>query len=462
MINGTAPHASTGPAVTPAGPWRVAVIGSGPSGFYAAEAALRSDLPIEVDMYEKLPTPHGLVRYGVAPDHQKLKKVSAVFDRIAAHPGFRFFGNVEVGADITLEELRRAYHAVVLATGAEHGKSLGIDGEDLPGSVSSRDFVAWYNGHPHCRTLDVDFSASAAVVIGNGNVALDVARMLASPLDDLAATDIADDALEALSKSRIRDIHIVGRRGPRHARFSERELREFLHARAWETVITGGRRLTSLPADADISSTLELFREAAARQPADAEICTRDGGRKRVFFHFHHSPVRISGTGGVASMTFSCPSDTADGERTFPCGLVVRCVGYDVCGLENVPLDSGAGTFRNVEGRVTGTDGTEAGLYVVGWAKRGAQGTIGTNRGDSEHTVAALLEDLPALQGPVPDREGICAQLQARGCAPVSYDDWKKLDAWETRVGAAVGRPRVKTISVSEMLEAMRVHGSGQ
>ena len=437
-------------------PYRIAVVGSGPSGFYAAESLLRSGVDVEVDVFERLPMPHGLVRYGVAPDHQKLKQVISVFDQIADDERFRYFGNVEVGADISLDELRQYYHAVILACGAEEAKSLGIPGEDLPGCVTARDFVSWYNGHPDSRLNRYDFSTENAVIIGHGNVALDVARILAKPIDQLQQTDIADHALASLARSQIKNIYIVGRRGPKEAKFSPKELREVCTDPIWRTTIS--QSYSACFDDGHKDKNLELFTTCLNAGSPESHGGT---GRKNIFFEFFLSPRAVLGHGKVEGIVFSDHRQPVHQipapDRTIACGLVVGCVGYEVKSFDNISIDIHSRTIPNRDGRVMAGDQAVPGLYVVGWAKRGAQGTIGTNRGDSALTVASLLDDIKAAFGPKPSRPDVINVLRNNGCQPVSYAQWKEVDAFETICGKAQGRPRVKITSKADFLMTIGV-----
>ena len=364
-------------------PLRVAIVGSGPSGFYAAEALLRAGEDTSVDMYEKLPVPFGLVRYGVAPDHPKLKQVTSIFSRIADMPGFRFFGNIHIGRDIAVDRLGRHYHAVIFACGAERERDLGIPGESLSGSHSARGFVAWYNGHPDYRDLRVDLDCDTAAVIGQGNVALDVARILLKDPGDLQATDIADHAYEALRASRIRTVHLIGRRSPAQARFTPRELGEFA---GFEDC-----HVTADPAELRLGPVCEAEtgdpRNAAAR--ANLQIL-RSFGRngnlasRRCRFQFMRNPVRLGGTDRVESITLERTVLTGGPFRqkcvgtgafeTVSCGLVVRCIGYRTQRLADLPVDRKTGVLKNRSGRLIDANKPLPGLYATGWAKRGPSG----------------------------------------------------------------------------------------
>ncbi|WP_420131879.1 FAD-dependent oxidoreductase [Rhodopseudomonas sp.] len=427
-------------------PFHVAVVGSGPSGFYAAEALLRSGVPIAVDMFEQLPVPYGLVRFGVAPDHPKLKLVSITFDKIAALPGFRFVGGVTVGKDVTIEELRSAYDAVVLATGADLSRPLGIPGETLPGCYSAGEFVAWYNGHPDYRDRSFDLSHEVATVIGHGNVALDVARILSKTADELRHTDIAAHALEVLAESRVREVHVVGRGGPAHAKFGAKELRDFLsltECDAWVDPcdLVGASDSSNDPEQDDKLSLLRGFAEQALSKP------------RRCVFRFGRTPIEIQGEQRVEAIRFARGADAVE---QIACGAVFSSIGRRTAPLAGVPYDAVRGVHANIDGRVMSSDQPVQGLYVCGWSKRGPSGTIGTNRACGMATAEAVLADLTtggSRAGKHPD--ALVPQLRARVPRLVSYQDWGAIDAEEKRRGAVDGRPRHKFVSVSEMIAAL-------
>ena len=434
---------------------RVAVVGSGPAGFYAAGALLDADVPIEVDMIERLPTPWGLVRLGVAPDHPKLKSVSRAFERIAEKPGFRFFGNVEVGRDLSHADLLRLYDAVLYAFGAQTDKRLGIPGEDLPGSWSATEFVAWYNGHPDYQELQFDLNVERAVVIGNGNVALDVARMLALTPEELAPTDTTDPAIEAIGASPIREIVIVGRRGPAQASWTTQELKEMGELAGADVRVDPAELEGAVEDDTHVHRNMDVLRQFAAAQPT---------GKPRVVrFAFCRSPVAIHGDGMVEAVELvrntleekdgrlvAVPTDERE---TIECGLVFRSVGYRGAGLPEVPFDELRGTILNEGGRVTGEERT----YCAGWIKRGPTGIIGTNKKDASETVSLLLEDVE--RGRIAHDEGATAEavetlLAERDVGAVVYSGWASIDEAERTAGEKLGRPRVKLRTWEELLEA--------
>jgi ferredoxin--NADP+ reductase len=434
---------------------RVAVVGSGPAGFYAAAALLDADVGIEVDMIERLPTPWGLVRLGVAPDHPKLKSVSRAFERIAEKPGFRFFGNVEVGRDLTHRDLLQLYDAVVYAFGAQTDKRLGIPGEDLAGSWSATEFVAWYNGHPDYQELPFDLDVERAVVIGNGNVALDVARMLALTPEELAPTDTTDPAIEAIGNSTLREIVIVGRRGPAQASWTTQELKEMGELAGADVDVDPTELEGPAAEDTQTKRNMEVLREFAARDPA---------GRPRLIrFRFLRSPVEIKGEGKVEAVELVRNRLEEENGRlvavptgeheTLACGLVFRSVGYRGIGLPDVPFDERRGTILNEGGRVVGEERT----YCAGWIKRGPTGIIGTNKKDATETINLLLEDIE--EGRVQHREdatpdAVEALLAERGVHAVVYAGWTSIDELERAAGEKLGRPRVKLRTWEELLEA--------
>ncbi|HEY7244983.1 MAG TPA: FAD-dependent oxidoreductase [Xanthobacteraceae bacterium] len=451
---------------THSNPLRVAIIGSGPSGFYAAEALLRR-AHIVVDMFDRLPTPFGLVRGGVAPDHPKIKQVCLVYDRIARSPGFSFLGNVTVGAEVTIEQLRAAYHAVVIACGASTDRRLGIPGEGLPGSHTATEFVGWYNGHPDYQDCRFDFAHDTAVIVGQGNVAADVARILATPVECLRTTDICESAVEVLAGSRVRDIHIIGRRGPAQAKFTSVELREL--GKVPDCVALCD------PDDLRLNATSlnELADPRADENKKNVEIFRTFGANagtptpaiRRLHFHFLQSPTRINGSSCVTSVTlvgnelsgpkFEQVAIPGSDCFSLPCGLVFRSVGYQGVRLPGVAFDERGGIIPNAKGRCL--DGNKAipGLYVTGWIKRGPSGLIGTNRADSVETVASIFEDILSLEpGPKP---GANALRDALGRSPriVSYKDWQTIDLSERQRGQQRGKPREKFTRVADMIEAL-------
>ncbi len=439
---------------------RIAIIGSGPSGFYAADFLLKSEVSPTVHMFERLPTPYGLVRYGVAPDHAKIRNVINVYAKTAAHADFHFYGNVNIGYDITLEELRQHFDAIILAYGSSTDRHLNIPGEDLPRSYTATEFCAWYNGHPDYRDHNFDFSHETAVVIGQGNVAMDVTRILATPAEKLAATDMAVHAVEALKASKIKNIHCIGRRGPVQAAFTPKEIAELGAIEDCDVIVN--------PADLEIDEVSRAFLESGDRPSAKrnfdvlTEFAQREptGASRRIYVRFFQSPVSINGEGMVESVTLVTNELTGEpgAERavpteqteTLPCGLFFRSVGYKGVPLPGAPFDEKRAIVPNEKGRVS------PGLYTVGWIKNGPAGLIGTNKKDSEETVAQLLEDASSLAG-APHRENdhLNGLLADRGIRVVSYEDWLKIDTAEVERGKAAGKPRGNFTTVDEMLAVL-------
>ncbi len=450
---------------------RVAIVGAGPAGAFTAACVLRARGDAEIDLFERLPTPWGLLRGGVAPDHQEIKRLEETFDRETLGRGCRFLGNVEVGVDVSHAELMGHYTAVVYATGAQTDKSLGIPGEDLPGSWPATEFVAWYNGHPDYRRLELDLSTERAVVIGNGNVAADVARILMLSAGELERTDVADHALEALRESRIREVIVLGRRGPAQAAFTSAELRELGRLDGVEVRVEAddveldpvSRRWLAEEGTFTARTNVGLLREFAAR-PA------RPNAQRRIELRFLRSPVEIRGTGRVEAIDIrrneivrtddgslrARPRDV-DVERV-ECGLVLRSVGYRAVPLPDVPFDERHFVLANERGRVLRPDGEPLpGVYAVGWIKRGPTGILGTNKRDAEETVGCLVEDLRAGalgQPPNPGREQIDALLAKRKSNLITAEGWRAINGHELERGRVQLRPRVKLASRDELLAA--------
>ena len=443
---------------------RAAIVGAGPSGFYAADHLLRQG--VAVDLFDALPTPYGLVRAGVAPDHPKIKSVTRIYEKTAQHADFRFFGGVELGADLTREELLERYHAVVYAVGTATDRRLGIPGDGRPGSVAATEFVAWYNGHPRYADAAFDLSPSRAVVIGNGNVALDVARMLVLDPAELAPTDAADHALAAFAGASVTEVVVLGRRGPAQAAFTNPELRE-LGELTRADVLVDPAELGAEPDDASptVRRNLEMLRELAGRRPA--------GRSHRIELRFCRSPVEILGDGddGRVEGLRVVRNRLDDGravptgeEEVIPCGLVIRAIGYRGRPLPGVPFDDRRGLIRNDGGRVCEEDGTpRTGEYAVGWIKRGPSGVIGTNKKCASDTVAQLLDDLHAGRLPeraTPGGDAVEAWLRARVPGLVTWSGWQAIDEHEQGLGAPHGRPRVKLVRVPEMLAVAGVQAA--
>ena len=415
--------------------FKVAIVGAGPAGYFAAQALQNQqneDRTFAIDMIERLPTPWGLVRSGVAPDHPKIKTVSKVFEKIAADPNFRLFANVEIGSEISVAQLKEKYDAVVIATGSALGKTLGIPGEDLPGSLSAADFVPWYNAHPDYVDVKVPLDCDAAVVIGAGNVAMDVARMLALEPSELDPTDTADHAIDAFKVSAVRDVYISARRGPEHAAFTSPELRELPKLEHTNVVINKEDidaaivRAGAEP-EKDVKSNLDAMLLIAESQKSEHE--------RTMHFLFQHTPKQIIGTDRVEGVVYSTPS----GDVTIKCGLVITAIGYQAAGIDGVPYENGK--VVNTDGRVNEN------LYVVGWAKRGPSGVIGTNKSDAAAVVELMISDLKT-----PKAAGGISQLLTHQVV-VDQSAWQKINEAEVAAGEPKGKPRVKSVKRDELLK---------
>ena len=415
--------------------FKVAIVGAGPAGYFAAQALQNQqneNRTFAIDMIERLPTPWGLVRSGVAPDHPKIKTVSKVFEKIAADPNFRLFANIEIGSEISVAQLQEKYDAVVIATGSHLGKSLGIPGEDLPGSLSAADFVPWYNAHPDYVDVKVPMDCDTAVVIGAGNVAMDVARMLALEPSELDPTDTADHAIDAFKASAVRDVYISARRGPEHAAFTSPELRELPKLEHTNVVINKEDidaaivRAGAEP-EKDVKSNLDAMLLIAESQKSAHERTMR--------FLFQHTPKQILGTERVEGVVYSTPN----GDVTVKCGLVITAIGYQAAGIDGVPYENGK--VVNTDGRV------KENLYVVGWAKRGPSGVIGTNKSDAAAVVELMISDLKT-----PKAAGDISQLLTHQVV-VDQSAWQKINEAEVAAGEPKGKPRVKSVKWDELLK---------
>ena len=457
---------------TDAHPLRVAIIGAGPAGFYVAEHLYKQEnLVVEVDMYDRLPTPYGLVRAGVAPDHQKIKSVTKVFERTALKPGFRFFGYVDFGKDIEIADLRRHYHQIVYTTGAETDRHLNIPGIDLGNSFAATEFVAWYNGHPDYRDRSYDLSQEHVAVIGIGNVAVDVARILCRTLDELAATDIADHALEALSHSRVTDVYMLGRRGPAQGAFTSPEVKELGELPGADIVVLPEEaeldalsKAAMADADRGTARKVEFIQEFASRKP--------EGKRRRLHLRFLVSPTELKGDadGNVSSIRlvhnelYATEAGTLrprpiEKYEELPAGLVFRSIGYRGVPLPGVPFNKSWGVILNAKGRVLDADSQRPrkGEYTAGWIKRGPTGVIGTNKPDAAETVEHMLEDVANgvhLEPENASADAVETLVRERRPEYFSFEDWQYIDALELARGKEEGRPRVKFTSVAEMLDA--------
>jgi NADPH-dependent glutamate synthase beta subunit-like oxidoreductase len=429
----------------------VAIVGSGPAGFYTAAALLKSGADVTIDIIERLPAPYGLIRFGVAPDHAKTKNVQNSYARTAEDERVRFFGNVEIGRDVSMDELREMYDAVVLATGASVDRALGIPGDDKAGIVGVAAFVGWYNGHPDFRDLDPPLDTESVVVIGVGNVAVDVARVLTKTPAEMAATDITDYSAAAIHAAPIKDVYMVGRRGPAQAKFSNVELREMGQLQNCAPVIDAAIVPDEAPADVSprdarvIERNLGTLREFAAIDPGKRE--------KRVHFVFYASPVEILGGERVEAVKFERTTVDESGRAVglgeffeIPCGLVIPAIGYYSEPIEGVPFDTARGRADSNDGYI------DDGFYCVGWIKRGPSGVIGSNKPDGDNAAEMILEALP--RGKKPGRAALEKLLAERGVRVVDFDAWKRIDAAET-AAAAKGAPRAKLTRIADMLKVL-------
>ena len=457
--------------MTDSTPYRVAIFGAGPSGFYIAQALLKDkDSDVRVDLFDRLPAPYGLVRYGVAPDHQKIKNVTNVYAKVAADPRLRFFGGVEFGKDVTLDDLKQCYHQVAFTTGAQTDRRLGIPGEDLENSHPATEFVAWYNGHPDYKHLTFDLSCERAMVVGVGNVAIDVARILVRTQDELKKTDIADYALEALANSNIKEVLLVGRRGPAQAAFTNKEIEELGEMEGADAV--------TLPEEVNLDElTTKYMEENPDRQTSmKVELLQSyaepkaEPKPKRVIVRFLLSPTELTDDGGgkvggakfvknelYVSKDGSLRPRSTDNTEEADMGLVFRSVGYRGVELPGVPFREDWGTIPNEGGRVLDAPNGEPvlGLYTAGWIKRGPSGVIGTNRPCSVETANAMMEDKADGKAFTPDKlgdEAITDILQAKGVRYLDFPGWQKVDEVELERGKAAGRPRLKICDAEEML----------
>jgi len=455
-------------------PLRVAVVGAGPAGFYVAEHLLRrAEVVVDLDMFDRLPTPFGLVRLGVAPDHQKIKAVTAAFDKVAAHPRFRFFGGVELGKDVTVADLRAYYHQIVYTTGAQTDRRMGIPGEDLLGSHPATEFVAWYNGHPDYRDCQFDLSQERVAVVGVGNVAVDVARILCRTPSELAATDIAEHALEALRGSRVREVYLLGRRGAAQAAFTNPELKELGELEGADVAVAAheveldalSREALEKTGDRAGAKKVEILQSYARRAP--------EGKPRRLVLRFLVSPVAVLDNGAgavggirlvrnrlVASATGTIQAQPTEQVEELPAGLVFRSVGYRGVPLPGVPFDDKWGVVLNEKGRVLDPNTKQPllGEYTAGWIKRGPTGVIGTNKPDAAETATAMLEDAATgqmLAPAEPDAAAAERLVTQRQPHYVDYADWLRLNDLEIARGRSRGSPRLKFTRVDEMLAAL-------
>ena len=446
-------------------PLRIAIVGSGPSGFYSTEALIRSELTVKVDMFERLPSPYGLVRSGVAPDHQKLKQAIQVYAKIAEQPEFNFIGNVTVGKDISIAELCTTHHAVIFTYGAETNRRLGISGDDLPGSHTATEFVGWYNGHPDYRDRIFDLSHETAVIIGQGNVAADVSRILAKNVDELKHTDIAEHALAVLAESNIKNIYIIGRRGPAQAKFASKEIKEFGELAICDPLVDPDELLLNS------ESENELRDKSNSGSKKNYDILSKysslptSNKQRQCHFTFLKSPIKIIGDGRVEKIILEKNKLTGDPMRQsargtgqtieLETGLVFSSIGYRGLSMPGVPFNDDWGVLPNSDGRIVDADNKPLPqLYCAGWIKRGPTGIIGTNRADSVATVAALLEDVKNMDADEHKNgaEGVYQILDNKGIRHISFAEWKKIDQKELERGLPNAKPREKFTYIKEML----------
>jgi len=445
---------------------RVAIIGSGPTGFYTADHLFKSNLSVEVCIFEQWPVPFGLIRFGVAPDKQNTKQVTRLFERIARDQRFRFYGNVHIGRDLTVQELGQYFDALVFTHGAESHRRLNVPGEDLPGSYSANEFVGWYNGHPEYRDLNPDLSREAAVVVGNGNVAMDVARMLVRHPDDLAKTDISPYALETLQRNTIRTVYVVGRRGPAQAAFTHPELLELDAGSECQAVVEAAELELNRISENELTTPGAGKRQHVMQVLQDfASASAARKARRRVSFKFQRSPVAIEGDERVEGVRFEHNALTGDAgaqraegtgilER-IDCGLVVRCIGYRGTAIDGLPFDEGRGVVPNAAGRIVDGPRVLPGLYAAGWIKHGPVGLIATGKKDVASVVAEIHHDVLSLQPcPTPDTAAMEELLAERAIPVVNFDGWKRIDDAEIARGKSAGKPREKFTTVDDMLAA--------
>jgi ferredoxin--NADP+ reductase len=411
----------------------------------AAALVDHAEVPVAVDIFDRLPTPFGLLRYGVAPDHLKMKALGTTLQKTLDHDNVRFFGNLELGRDVTVEELTADYHAVVYSYGASSDKRLGIPGEELPGSLAAREFVVWYCDEPDASVSDFDLTATSAAVIGLGNVALDAARILIRDPEELSPTDVSDAVLDVLRKSAIKDVHIVGRRGPQHAKFTTKELRE-LGELAGVDVYVDPAALADIGEISDkvVARNVEVFREWSQRTPT--------GAPRRVIFHFFATPAEVLGSDRVEGLRLALKDGTTEDIEV---QLVLRSAGYRGVAVEGIPFDDEAGTLTVEDHRVVRPDG-RIGEYAAGWIKRGPTGVIGTNRSDASATMQAIAADIPALLARETTPGSALAAAEARGAQPVTLDGWAAIDRAEVQRGGKRQSARVKLAHWDELLEAAR------
>ena len=451
-------------------PLLVAIVGSGPSGFYAAEALIKSEIVAKVDIIERLPTPYGLVRSGVAPDHPKLKTAINLYKKIADDPNFNLIANVTIGKDLSVEELCESHHAVILTYGAETDRKLGIPGEDLKGSHTATEFVGWYNGHPDYRELEFDLSQDVAVIIGQGNVAADVSRILSKTVDELKHTDIAQHALDVLAESKLKEIHVIGRRGPAQAKFTPKELREFGELSDCNPIILEEDLQLNIESEKELedktnSTNRKVYEEFSKFSKRDMD----SSKSKKCYFRFLMSPKEIIGTTAIDKLIieknklsgepFKQSARGTDETIEIDTGILFRSIGYHGIPIPGVPFHESWGTIPNEKGRVTENDGSVVNqLYTGGWIKRGPSGIIGTNRACSVETIECLLADINKLDTGKKKNGAseLYAKLNSNDVRHINFDEWSKIDAKEVELGETKGKPREKYTYIEEMLSVIK------
>ncbi|MBF0503958.1 MAG: FAD-dependent oxidoreductase [Candidatus Omnitrophica bacterium] len=440
---------------SPQRPLRVAVVGAGPAGFYTAETLLKQDIPVKVDLFEKLPAPFGLVRYGVSPDHQKIKNVIKIFEQTASDNRFSYFGNVNIGHDISVSGLKEFYDTIIFCTGAQTDRPLGIKGEDLIGNYKASQFIGWYNGHPRFKDCQFDLSNKVALIMGQGNVAIDIARILCCTKEELAHTDICQHALDALAESKIEQVHVYGRRSAFYAAFTPAEIKEmaqladcspFVDPKDLELDPVSAKELES-PANALRQKNFSILKSFTSFPYVSRQ--------KRFVLHFNRTPVEILGGAKVEKVRFEINKEGHGiGQyEEIGCGAFFTSIGYVGEPIEGVPFLYQKGIIPNHQGRILEGEQVIGGFYVCGWIASGASGVIGTNKLRAQETVHSLLEDLKDL--PVcknTDTQDLLSLLKERGIIPVTFIDWKKIDAYEIMMGLSIGKPREKMTKVSEMI----------
>ncbi|SFP87058.1 ferredoxin--NADP+ reductase [Amycolatopsis arida] len=443
-------------------PLRVAIVGAGPAGIYAADILAKSDADVSVDLFERMPAPFGLIRYGVAPDHPRIKGIVRALHKVLDKPGIRLLGNIDYGTDLKLDDLRQFYDAVIFATGAAADRALDVPGIDLPGSHGAADFVSWYDGHPDVpRTWPLD--ARSVAVLGAGNVALDVARVLAKTADELRDTEIPPNVYEGLRASRVTDVHVFGRRGPAQAKFTPLELRELDHSPNVEVIVDpediefDEGSMAAIRGSKQVDMVVKTLQEWAIRDPGDRP--------RRLHLHFFHTPVTVLGEDRVTGLRTERTELTGDGNvrgtgryHDWDVQAVYRAVGYLSSALAEIPFDHRSGTVPNEAGRVLDLDQERVpGTYVTGWIKRGPVGLIGHTKGDAAETIGCLLEDAPRLAPAAqPDPDAVLEFLAERGVPFTTWTGWGRLDAHERALGAAEGRERRKIVERDEMVRVSR------